>query len=288
MSERDGSVSSLDVLVGEIADLRPLPPVAARVLAISESEHFSAHELAQAISSDPALTAKVLQLANSAYYGFPRRISTVRDAVVLLGFRAIRSATLAACVVETMPRGSTLDHTAFWRFSVTVALLAETLARASHRHADEAFCAGMLHNIGRLALDQARPDVLRNCVTLARQEGVSLPDAQRRLLGFTDAELGGALAFQWNFPPDLAIAVAQHQAPLESLDNPNGLAALVVRARSFARSQGLSDGLELPALTAPASEWTAAPLAPLLEQGGGLDGLVQRAAVFLNTAAVSL
>ena len=96
MSERGDCVSSLDVLVGEIADLRPLPPVAARVLAISESEHFSAHELAQAISSDPALTAKVLQLANSAYYGFPRRISTVRDAdliVVLERGRIVETGT---------------------------------------------------------------------------------------------------------------------------------------------------------------------------------------------------
>jgi len=130
--------------------------------------------------------------------------------------------------------------------------------------------------------------VLRDCVTLARQEGISLATAQRRLLGFSDAEVGGALALQWNFPPDLAIAVAQHQVALESLDDQNGLVALVVRARAFARSQGLCDGLEPPALTAPASEWTSAPLAPLLEQGGGLDGLVQRAAVFLNTAAVSL
>ncbi|MEX2031475.1 MAG: HDOD domain-containing protein, partial [Dehalococcoidia bacterium] len=79
------AASALDLLVEEIADLRPLPPVAAQVLQIAEGEHFSAHELAQAISSDPALTARVLRAANSAYYGFPRHITTVRDAVVLLG-----------------------------------------------------------------------------------------------------------------------------------------------------------------------------------------------------------
>lgn len=287
MSERGVIDTPLDVLVGEIADLRPLPPVAARVLAIVESEHFSAHELAQAISSDPALTATVLHLANSAYYGFPRRISTVRDAVVLLGFRAIRSATLAACVLETMPRGRVIQHDAFWRFSLTVGLLAETLAKSGRCHADEAFTAGVLHNVGRLALDQARPDDLRRCVVLARQEGVSLPEAQRALLGFADAEVGGALARRWNFPPSLAQAVASHQQPLDALESGESLAGLVIRAREFALAHGLTDGLEQPALAAPAVEWTVPPLAPLLEQGGGLDGLSQRAAVFIHTASGS-
>lgn len=75
----------LDLLIAEVAELRPLPAVAVRALEIAEGEHFSAHELAQAISADQALTAKLLRLSNSAYYGFPRRITTVRDAVVLLG-----------------------------------------------------------------------------------------------------------------------------------------------------------------------------------------------------------
>lgn len=286
MSERGVIDTPLDVLVGEIAVLRPLPPVAARVLAIAESEHFSAHELAAAISSDPALTATVLHLANSAYYGFPRRISTVRDAVVLLGFRAIRSATLAACVVEALPGGRTVQHDAFWRFSLTVGLLAETLAKSSRCHADEAFTAGVLHNIGRLALDQARPEELRRCAVLARQAGISLADAERAVLGFTDADLGGALARRWNFPASLAQAVERHQQALDSLEDRDSLSGLVIRAREYARARGLTDGLEQPALAAPAVEWTVPPLATLLEQGGGLDGLSQRAAVFISTAAV--
>src|SRR5690606_15221629 len=142
---------ALDLIIAEIAELQPLPVVAVRVLEISEGEQFSAHELAQAISSDQALTAKLLRLSNSAYYGFPRRIGTVRDAVVLLGFRAVRSATLASCVIDTLPGGRVIDTMTAWRYSVVVGLLAEVLARASRRHQDEAFTAGVLHNIGRLA-----------------------------------------------------------------------------------------------------------------------------------------
>ena len=80
---------TLDELMGEIADLRPLSAVATNILEITEGDRFSAQELAQVLATDQALTAKMLRLANSAYYGFPRRINTVRDAVVLLGFRAV-------------------------------------------------------------------------------------------------------------------------------------------------------------------------------------------------------
>ena len=78
---------SLDQFADELSDLKPLNPVAQRIIALAEDERFFAHELAADIASDPALTARMLKLANSAYYGFPRRISTVRDAVVLLGLR---------------------------------------------------------------------------------------------------------------------------------------------------------------------------------------------------------
>ena len=152
---------TLDELVNELADMRPLGTVATRVLELTEGDQFSAHELATVISSDQALSAKVLRLSNSAYYGFPRRISTVRDAVVLLGFRAVRSATLASCVIDALPPGQVVEYERFWHFSVSVGMLAEVLGRAERLHQDKAFTAGVLHNIGRLALDQRLPEALQ-------------------------------------------------------------------------------------------------------------------------------
>ncbi len=95
-SAADLVIPTLDQLVGEISELRPLPAVATSILQLTEHDRFSAHELASAIGADQALTAKLLRLANSAYYGFPRTIGSVRDAVVLLGFRTVRSTTLAS------------------------------------------------------------------------------------------------------------------------------------------------------------------------------------------------
>lgn len=239
-------MTELDVLVEEIADLRPLPPIAAQVLQIAEGDTFSAHELAQAISSDPALTARVLRVANSAYYGFPRRITTIRDAVVLLGFRQVRSTLLATAAIRSMPSYDDIDAGAFWRHSITVGLLAELLARHEGAHQDEAFTAGVLHNVGRLALQQARPEAFRHAVELAAARGISLHEAERHIFGFTDAEVGGALACHWRFPEHLATAIGRHALEPADVSDQGTLAALVVRARAFARAQRITDGVERP------------------------------------------
>ena len=277
---------ALDMVIAEVAELRPLPMVAVRVLEIAEGERFSAHELAQAIATDQALTSKVLRLSNSAYYGFPRRISTVRDAVVLLGFRAVRSATLASCVIDALPGGEVLDPVEAWRFSVTVGLLAEVMARATRLHQDEAFTAGVIHNIGRLALDQQRPRELAAARVLAAQREITIPEAQRAVLGFTDAELGGALALHWNFPADLAEAVAGHQLDVDHLPDPKSVTAQVIRARMFARASGITDGYE-DRLTRDRAgrEWAEPPVGPALAQSGGLDGILQKVAAFIENAA---
>src|SRR5438067_7981918 len=146
-----GGPPTLDALVYEIGELRPLGVTARQILAITAEDRFSAYELANVIAADQALTAKMLRLANSAYYGFARRITTMRDAVVLIGFREVRSVTLASCVIDAVPASRHIDYDRFWHYSVTIGMLAEVLARAERYPSDEAFTAGIVHNIGRLA-----------------------------------------------------------------------------------------------------------------------------------------
>jgi HD-like signal output (HDOD) protein len=276
------SNAALDELLSEISELRPLPAVAARAITLTEGDQFSAHELAQAISADQALSAKMLRLANSAYYGFPRRITTVRDAVILLGFRAVRSATLASCVIDAIPAGRQTDRTAFWHYAVAVGLLAEMLAHTTRRHHDEAFTAGVLHNIGRLALSQHRPEGLERARALAQQHDISVHAAEREIFGFTDAELGGGMALVWNFPAELAEAVARHHLDPADLPDPDSLAGYVVRARLFARSAGIHDGLEPAASGDTPEEWSTPPLSSALKVNGGLDELRKRVDVFVD------
>ncbi len=275
---------ALGELIVEISELRPLPAVAVRVTELTESDRFSAHELANVISSDQALTAAILRLSNSAYYGFPRRISTVRDAVVLLGFRAVRSATLASCVMSTLRGSHNLDDHAFWRFSISVGLIAEMLARSEGVHQEQAFTAGVLHNVGLLALGEHRPDELGRAIELARSTGGTLREAERAILGFTDAEFGGALAEHWGFPAERAAAVRDHAQPLDMLPDPRSLTAFVLRGRIFTRSHGIPDGVERLDPSPLPEEWTVPPLSTALDRGGGVDGLLERVEAFLDGA----
>lgn len=278
-----GPYPSLDEVVNDVADLRPLGSVATRILQITEGGRFSAQELARVIAADQALAAKMLRLANSAYYGFPRRISTVRDAVVLLGFRAVRSATLASCVIDAMEGTNLLDYREFWHFSVTVGMLAELPARDAGAHRDEAFTAGVMHNVGLLALDQQLAPALRDCLEQASRARVDLHDAERAVLGFTDAELGGALALHWNFPEQLITAVASHSLPPEQIGDPRSLASHVMRARAFARSYGLRDGIARPETPDPEPQATVIPLSASLDSEA-VDGLLGRVDAFLESA----
>lgn len=227
----------------------------------------------------------MLRLANSPYYGFPRRITTVRDAIVLLGFRAVRSATISSCVIDAVHAGyRNLDPDTFWRYSVAVGSLAELIAKVERRPHEEAFTAGVLHNIGRLALDQDYPHLLREAIEYAREHGVRLSEAERTVLGFTSTELGGGLALSWNFPEPLARAVALHDANVYLLEDPRSLEGIVRRARAFAAAIGLWDGAERPVDSVTPPEWNVPPLSGHLEHQGGVEGVLRRVDAFLDHA----
>ncbi len=279
---------TLDELVQAVVELRPLAAVATRVITLAGDDRFSAHELATTIASDQALSAKLLRLSNSAYYGFPRRITTVRDAVVLLGFRQVRQAALATCLVDALPGSHTLRYGEFWQHALAVGVTAELLGRAEGASQEEAFTAGVLHQIGRLALDQHVPDAFAAAVTLARAQALPLRDAERIVLGYTDAELGGGLVRAWQFPAALADAIERHELSADALPDRRSLTACVVRARLFVRAQGVPDGLdragaEATAVECPA-EWLEPPLSVALGRQGGVEGLLGRVDAFLETA----
>jgi HD-like signal output (HDOD) protein len=284
-SWQSGARVDLDALVSEIGELRPLAATARQILRITAEDRFSAYDLAKVIAADQALTAKMLRLANSAYYGFARRITTMRDAVVLLGFREVRAATIASCVIDAVPASRHIDYARFWHYSVSVGMLAELLARAERHETDEAFTAGVLHNIGRLALDEHRPSEFGDALVLADRERIPLHEAQRRVFGFSDAQLGQALAREWDFPEPLTEAVARHYLEPEALPETRSLLGFVTRARVFARTYGISDGVETPQdRGAPPGEWLQPPISSSLRTAGGVDGLMERADLFLEHA----
>ena len=143
----------------------------------------------------------------------------------------------------------------------------------------------MVHNIGRLALDQHRPTAFGEVLAYAAARNVSLYEAEQAVLGFTDPELGASLARYWGFPPELTDAIAHHHLAASAHKDPRSLAAYVSRARVFARSHGASDGVEAAVEPmAPPAEWQQAPIAVSLKTAGGIDGVRKRAEAFLEFA----
>jgi HD-like signal output (HDOD) protein len=209
----------------------------------------------------------------------------MRDAVVLIGFREVRASTLASCVIDAVPASRHINYDTFWHYSVSIGMLAEILARAERVQTDEAFTAGVVHNIGRLALDQHRPAIFGEALAYASSRQVSLHEAERAVLGFTDAELGRELARRWDFPEPLVDAVAHHHLDPSALPDPRSLAGFVSRARAFARTYGSTDGVEPPRQpVSPPAEWLQPPIAPSLRGVGGMEGVMLRADAFLEHA----
>ena len=239
-------VPNLTDLLDEVEALAPLPHVANRAVQVADDERFSAYDLAAVIATETAMTAKVLRRTNSAYYGFPRRISTVHDAVVLIGFRAVRATAIAAAVVDLFPsRGNgRFSSDLFWGHSATGALVAETFAKETgHARADEAFTAAILHDIGRLVLSQYAEEAFNEALRRAMEGSAPRQVAEQDVFGYDHARVGARLAQRWNFPANICAAIADHHAA-DASPKTAGLSFVVVQANSLCRSYSLWCGLD--------------------------------------------
>jgi putative nucleotidyltransferase with HDIG domain len=220
----------------ELVSLPTLPLVASRLLEAIANPATSSGEVARIVSLDPALTARTLRLANSDFYGFPRKVGSVELAVVVLGANTVRDLVLSAAVFQTL--GSGTDLTGLWNHCMATGVAARALAtRTGYRLAGEAYAAGVLHDIGKVALRQSFPDRFEGIVALARGQRLSIAEAERGVLGSDHAEVGGWLAERWGLPADLVEAIALHHRPECAEVNPE-LVTLVHLANSLAERMG--------------------------------------------------
>ena len=240
---------TLDSLVGSVQDLPAMPTAVIEVLKETASGSATAGTVANAILQDPGIAARVLRLANSAYYGLSREVARVQDAVVVLGFRTVRSLVLVAGTYPLLKRpleSYRLDGEELWQYAGAVAVGAHTVA--SHTGAcdpDEAFGCGLLHDIGRIALDESLGDRLPIILRMTSDGLASFDEAERVHLGFDHGEVGAHMARSWNLPPAYIAAMQYHHRPEETESHASTVDCVHIgMALALAMGHGLGvDGL---------------------------------------------
>ena len=210
----------LSALLKNIKDIPALPDVAVRVMRMTRDADVTANQLTKVISHDPGLTGNILRLCNSAYYGLPRVISSLTQAIMYLGFHTVRNLVLT-CAISDLLGGdrSIYGHGpgGLWQCSFACAVASQQICRRVRvtLH-DTAFTAGLLRDIGKVVIHRQIKDTESTLVDMMTQGGLSLLEAERQTLGYTHPEIGAALADQWNFPHELVDAIQNHHHPSEA------------------------------------------------------------------------
>jgi putative nucleotidyltransferase with HDIG domain len=205
-------------LVTGITDLVTLPDVALRIARMVDDPRSSATDIGREISNDPALTARLLRIANSAAYGQHGKIATVSRAIAVLGMRQVRDLTVGVAAIRAFDgiSNNLVTMEVFWRHSVLCAVAAGQIAgRLGAGGSESPFVAGLLHDIGQLVLYRQVPDAARlGLLMLAdAEDDVGLYLCERRMLGFDHGVVGVALARNWGLPESLLRCIEFHHEP---------------------------------------------------------------------------
>lgn len=237
---------SLDEMIGQVQKLPAMPAVAVEVLQSMAGADIDIDTLARHITQDQVITAQVLRVANSPFYGLQSRVGSIHDAIMVVGLSAIRSLVLAASVMSGLPaiRSPGFSQNRFWRHVLGTAVAAQALARPLKRPPEALFLAGLLHDIGRLAMLVLYPGDFATVQGIAAARDCRLEDAERSHFGYDHSEVGAALARRWNFPADIVDALAWHHRPAQGM--PGGLAGIIHYADAIAHALDLDQDGEQP------------------------------------------
>ena len=242
---------TVEQILEDAGELAALPQVVLRVIETTASHAASAADVERLLSADPALAGKILSLANSAYFGLPRRLSSLKEAIVFLGFKTIRTLALTLTTFAVFlgkADAASLAQRAVWRHAVGTAQCARVLVPLlpppvqETVTADEAFACGLLHDIGKMTLGRSHPVLLSTIMQTAQTRGMRFHDIETHVLPCGHAMLGAGLALRWNLPPSVCESIAFHHTPRAALVNPR-LCAAVALANEL--EHFVSDGTEL-------------------------------------------
>lgn len=207
--------------ITHLSNLPTLPQVASRLMKIINDPLTSSSDAAFVIGQDLSLSAKVLRLANSAFYGIPRSITNLNNAVVILGLKVINTLVLSLTVFDLFPESRSsaalFDRKAFWLHSLSCGLAAKLLVSKSKKlilfDPEEAFCTGLLHDIGKVIMEQYFHEDFHEALKTAKSENLPLFKAEQKIMGFDHTDVTQWLTQTWNLPSEIHLPLIYHHKP---------------------------------------------------------------------------
>lgn len=278
----------LKSIVAEIKELPTLPQVAVTLMDLLDDPSTGAPEINRVMARDPALAAKILKLVNSAYYGLSNQVSSLNQAIVILGFKTVKSVALSASVMglfKDRAGNDTFDRSGFWKHSIACACVARLVARKQKDLDPEtAFSAGLLHDIGKLVLDHFMPGDIDQIVKVARDAKCSFVEAEAKVLETNHAEIGQWLVETWGLPRALVGGIGYHHSIVEAPDR--GLAAVLTFANYLSKVKGIaaSGSYETPQLSKDVWELLSVDTSDLPELVNTINQELEASASWLEVA----
>jgi putative nucleotidyltransferase with HDIG domain len=222
-----------------VKELPTIPETLSSILALITDPNSSVADLARVMELDQSLTAKVLRMVNSAFYGFYRQVTTVRDAAVILGFNEIRILALTVSMFDVFQASSSRwERGRFWEHSLVVGMATESLAKLAKLDQKEAFVAGLLHDLGKVAFDFVLGEKWSDLVVQAGREGIPLNELEKSDLGVDHGELGAWLGEKWRLPEGI-IATMQFHHRTDDLKHEARVCVAVRLANSVVKAKGI-------------------------------------------------
>ena len=210
--------------IREISHIATLPEITLRIIELVEDPSSTAQDLHKVIANDPALCSRILKVVNSAFYGLPGQIGSINRAIVLLGLNAVKNIAIAASLAKLFRGGSltpTFSAKDLWTHSIAAATASKMVAdQMKMGLSDEAFLAGLMHDIGLIVEIQADRQKLIDVLGKVQPTGSGLPTAdmlavENSIFGANHQDFGQALCEKWKFPRTFALVTGHHHKPLE-------------------------------------------------------------------------
>lgn len=213
---------SIQNVVKELDTLKPIPEIALRITTMAENPQSSLSDIAHMILHDPIITANLLKICNSAYFGFLRQIDSVHEALSLLGLRQIVDLVLLKCCAENLrkaQKGYGLHEGELFRQAVSSALITRELAhkkKARGKHL--IFTSALLKDIGKVVLDRFIAGSFKKIDDFVKKDGLGFREAEKKMIGIDHAEVGAMLAERWSFSPKMTYIIRNHHPSAESAE----------------------------------------------------------------------